>query len=79
MVDWGDGEKSGPYAFEGEPWPNGRINHDYLSVGAYDILVTERWTATYHFSGEIGVLRTLQTTGWIEDFPVGQIQAVIGR
>ena len=79
MVDWGDGEKSGPHAFEGKPWPDGRITHEYQKVGAYDIVVTERWTATWRLGGNGGVLRELRTTGRIDDFPVQQIQAVIGR
>ena len=79
VIDWGDGERSGPYSFEGRPWPDGQITHEYLSVGSYDIVVTERWTATWRLGGESGVLRTLQTTGRIDDFPVEQIQAVIGR
>ncbi len=78
-VDWGDGETSGPHPFEGEPWPHGRITHDYLDVGRYDVVVTERWTATWHLDGKSGALRTLQTTGRIDDFPVEQLQAVIGR
>ena len=79
VVDWGDGSTSGPHAFEGAPWPNGRITHDYLDVGSYDIVVTERWTARWSLGGESGMLRTLQTTGRIDNFPVQQIQAVIGR
>jgi hypothetical protein len=78
-VDWGDGEETGRYPFEGKPWPEGEITHDYLQVGTYDIVVTERWTATWSLAGEAGVLRSLQTTGRIDDFPVEQIQAVIGR
>lgn len=78
-VDWGDGETSGPHAFEGEPWPDGSITHEYQSVGTYDIVVTERWTAVWRLGGQSGVLRTLQTAGRIADFPVQQIQAVIGR
>src|SRR5206468_10644338 len=77
-IDWGDGTKSGPFSFEGEPWPNGKITHDYLNVGTYNVLVTEKWTATWRLGGESGVLRTLQTTGRINNFPVQQIQAVIG-
>ena len=79
IVNWGDGSTSGPHAFEGTPWPNGRINHDYLHVGSYDIVVTERWTARWSLGGGTGILRTLQTTGRIDNFPVEQIQAVIGR
>ena len=78
-VSWGDGETTGPHAFEGKAWPDGRITHDYLHVGTFDIVVTERWTATWRLGGESGVLRTLQTTGRIDDFPVEQIQAVIRR
>lgn len=78
-VDWGDGQKSGPFAFEGKAWPEGRITHEYIDVGSYDVVVTERWTATWRLAGESGALRTLQTTGRIVDFPVEQIQAVVGR
>lgn len=79
VIDWADGEKSGPHSFEGKPWPDGLITHNYMHVGSYDVVVTERWTATWRLGGESGVLRTLQTTGRIDDFPVEQIQAVIGR
>lgn len=79
VVSWGDGETSGPYRFEGRPWPDGLITHEYQKTGSYDIVVTERWTATWSLGGESGILRTLQTTGRIDDFPVEQIQAVIGR
>lgn len=78
-VSWGDGETSGPHAFEGKPWPNGQITHDYLNVGSYNVVVTERWTASWSLDGESGILRRLQTTGTISNFPVEQIQAVIGR
>lgn len=78
-VDWGDGNTTGPHPYEGRPWPAGQITHDYLHVGAYDVVVTEKWTATWRLDGESGNLRTLQTTGRIDDFPVEQIQAVIRR
>lgn len=76
-VNWGDGSSSGPHAFEGLSWPDGRITHEYQVVGSYDILVTESWTATWSLGGEQGTLRTLQTSGQIADFPVEQIQAVV--
>jgi len=41
--------------------------------------VTEKWSATWRLGGKSGTLRTLQTTGRIDNFPVEQIQAVIGR
>ncbi|MDQ4069332.1 MAG: hypothetical protein M3203_07665 [Actinomycetota bacterium] len=78
-IDWGDGETSGPYPFEGKPWPDGKITHEYQNVGNHDIVVTERWTANWSLGGQSGVLRTLETTGRIDDFPVEQIQAVIRR
>ena len=78
-VDWGDGVVTGPYESEGAPWPSGQITHEYLHVGAYDVVVTERWTATWSLNGKSGVLRTLQTSGRIDDFAVEQIQAVIVR
>jgi hypothetical protein len=78
-IDWGDGTKSGPHSFEGAPWPEGKITHQYTKVGTYNVVVTEKWTANWSLDGESGTLRTLQTSGRIDNFPVEQIQAVIGR
>jgi hypothetical protein len=78
-VDWGDGTTSGPHRYEGKPWPDGQITHEYQDVGTYDIVVTERWTSSWQLGGQSGVLRELRTTGRIDNFPVEQIQAVIGR
>ena len=75
-VDWGDGTTTGPHAFEGKAWPDGRITHQYIDVGTYDVVVTERWTATWRLGPASGTLSELRTTGRIEDFPVQQIQAV---
>lgn len=77
-VDWGD-STTGTYEGEGGPWPDGSITHQYIDVGSYDVVVTERWTATWRLGGEGGVLRQLQTVGRIDDFPVQQIQAVVYR
>lgn len=76
-VDWGDGEASGPHSVEGKSWPDGEIRHDYISVGSYDVVVTERWTATWQLGPWSGTLRDLQTVGRIDDFPVQEIQAVV--
>lgn len=76
-VDWGDGTRTGPHAVEGQPWPHGEIPHSYAHVGSYDVTVEIRWTATWRFGDQSGVLRELRTQGFIEDFPVGQIQAVV--
>ena len=76
-VDWGDGETTGPHSVEGKPWPEGEITHEYRWAGTYDILVTERWTASWRLGGQSGTLRELRTSGQIDDFRVTQIQAVI--
>jgi hypothetical protein len=79
-VDWGDGTQSGPYDEAGGPWPNGTITHVYEDVGTYDVVVTQRWSATWHMSnGESGRLGGLQTVGRIDDFRVDQLQAVRNR
>lgn len=76
-VDWGDGERTGPYRFEGKPWPHGEIVHHYIWTGEKDIVVTARWDATWRLAGESGALRDRDVTSRIDDFPVRQIQAVI--
>jgi hypothetical protein len=76
-VDWGDGEKSWPSSVEGKPWPDGEIRHVYIDVGRYDVVVTERWTATWQIGPWSGRLTELRTTGRIDALPVEQIQAVI--
>jgi hypothetical protein len=78
-VDWGDGTTTGPYSSEGGAWPDGKITHQYTKVGAYNVAVTENWTADWTLDGESGTLRTLRSSGSINNFPVEQIQAVIGR
>jgi hypothetical protein len=78
-VDWGDGTHSGPHSREGEPWPDGQITHQYINVGAYDVVVTERWTAKWSLGSASGTLDELRTVGRIDDFPVQQIQAVVIR
>lgn len=77
VVDWGDGEQSGPHSFEGKAWPEGEITHDYVWARTYDIAVTERWVARWSLGGQSGILRQLATRGSIDDFPARQIQAVI--
>lgn len=79
FVDWGDGTTTGPHSAEGGPWPDGQITHEYINIGDYDVVVTERWTATWSFGSESGTLDELRTVGRINDFPVQQIQAVVLR
>ncbi len=78
-VDWGDGEKTGPHSVEGKPWPDGEIRHQYQNHGAYNVVVTEEWTATWQLAGDGGSLPGGRTTGRIDNFSVQQIQAVILR
>lgn len=77
-VDWGDGEKTGPYTQEGGPWPDGQITHDYIDVGTYDVVVTEQWSANWRIGSAGGTLTGQRTMGRIDGFRVEQIQAVVG-
>ncbi len=52
-----------------------RVHH----IGFYDVVVTERWTATWSFGDQSGTLEELRTVVRIDDFPVQQIQAVVLR
>ncbi|HWE54488.1 MAG TPA: hypothetical protein VG435_03205 [Acidimicrobiales bacterium] len=81
-VDWGDGSAprwTGPYAAEGEPYPNGQITHTFDDAGTFTVTVQETWTATWTLAGQTGVLTGLHTTGTIPGFQVQQAQAVIGN
>ena len=60
------------------------LNGDQVQLGLSEhglanVTVTEKWVGQWRLGGESGTLRTLQTTGTIANFPVQQIQAVIGR
>lgn len=77
QVDWGDGTTTGPHSAEGKAWPEGEIKHSYRDVGSYNVVVTQRWTATWSVGDESGQLDGLSTAAGIADFPVGQIQAVL--
>ncbi len=78
-VDWGDGTRSGPLKDVGRPWPHGTITHSWTHTGRYDIVVTERWTATWRLGGSTGTLPGLVTEGRLDDFEVRQLQAVRNR
>lgn len=77
-VDWGDGTSNGPYDVAGAAWPDGTITHVYERRGTYDVVVTQRWTATWSLGPERGTLAEAATTATIEDFAVDEVQA-IGR
>lgn len=78
-VDWGDGTVGGPYNEPGLPWPDGKITHVYERVGSYDVVVTQRWSATWTLGSESGRLGGLRTEGRIDDFPAEELQAVRNR
>ena len=83
-VDWGDGTVDTGLTSQGGPWPDGDINHTYQRSGAYDVVVTQRWTATWTAVGPTGpaggtIEGVLETQQVLADFPVEQIQAVRDR
>jgi hypothetical protein len=63
----------------GAAWPDGAIAHTYTKTGAFDVVVTERWTAAWQLAGQGGPLGGLQTVGRIARFPVTELQAVRNR
>lgn len=80
VVDWGDSSPSvwdGPYAMEGQPWPNGKITHTYDYTGTYTVQVVEDWSAVWRLGASTGELTGLHTAATIPDFRVEQLQAVI--
>jgi hypothetical protein len=82
LVDWGDQEGSadtwsGPYATDGQPWPNGQITHVYDIAGTYTVTVREEWSAVWHLAGASGTLNGLATTADIPAFRAEQLQAVV--
>ena len=80
VVDWGDGTQPvwcGPFPTEGQPWPNGRINHTYDVAGTYTVAVREQWTAVWHLAGAGGNLAGLVTGAALPGFRAEQLQAVL--
>jgi hypothetical protein len=79
LVDWGDGTRTGPHGTAGGPWPDGRITHGYVTAGAVDVVLTERWRATWTLGARSGTLTALSTEGVLTDLPVREVQAVRNR
>lgn len=76
-VDWGDGTVTGPVATVGGPYPHGDLRHTYVRQGAYDVVVTQAWVATWQVGGESGTVDGLVTEAVVEDFPVREVEAVL--
>ena len=79
LVDWGDGsgEDQGPFPYAGQPWPEGRITHTYTDTGRYDVVVVERWEASWKLGDEGGTVAGLRSApATIEDFEVRQLQVI---
>ncbi len=79
FVDWGDGSpEAGPFAFEGEAYPTGRIFHHYRWTGEYTVTLRTSWSATWRLGRDSGTVEGLstETTASVEVF---EVQAVIRR
>ncbi|MGH2697411.1 MAG: hypothetical protein ACRDIW_10520 [Actinomycetota bacterium] len=75
-VDWGDrSPEAGPFAFEGGPYPNGRITHTYRYTGTYTVTVSEVWSAQWRLGADSGTVGGLLTQASIP-LEVFEIQAV---
>ncbi|MEY2568223.1 MAG: hypothetical protein QOE35_2752 [Actinomycetota bacterium] len=79
VVDWGDGTQTGPHTSAGAPWPDGRITHGYTRTATVNVVVTERWKATWQLAGQTGSLTALSTDGRLDAFAVREVQAVRNR
>ena len=81
MVDWGDGNVTGPYDTPGEGYPDGTVTHVYTDVGSYDVEVIDTWQVRWRFTGQpdwneiTGELRPVP----LADFEVTERRAVRTR
>jgi hypothetical protein len=82
VVDWGDPAHPDKTVTtsQGGPWPDGDVTHVYTDAfPERDIVVTQRWTATWTAGSQSGTLTQLQTQSQPLRIEVRQIQAVRDR
>jgi hypothetical protein len=85
-VDWDDprpdGSRNGVavtrnHRTQGGPYPTGDLRHQYIERGTADIVITQRWSATWSAGSEGGSLPdSVETTGSLS-LPIQEIQAVV--
>lgn len=75
-VNWGDGTID-RYRATGAEYPNSELVHSWSTKGHYQITVTANWSVDWTLGGYSGVISGLRTTASINDFSVGELQAVL--
>jgi hypothetical protein len=80
-VDWGDGTTmdAGPFTAPGRAYPEGTAHHTYTDVGAYDVVVRQRWNVVWSLAGTGGTVAITGPPARIPAFEVRQVQAVRDR
>jgi hypothetical protein len=77
-VLWGDDTVTDWTTAPDGPYPDGEITHVWTRQGAYDVVVTQRWVASWSVGDESGIVRDgLTTEGTLADFPVEEVEAVV--
>lgn len=74
--DFGDGNRFGPHADEGAPYPALRITNTYREAGTYDITLTTHYTGEYSVAG--GPWLPIPGEAQVAS-PPAQVQALAGR
>ena len=78
-VDWGDDTPAEEYTSPGRPWPDGEASHVYTHIGAYEVVVAQRWQATWRLGDQTGEVILTGAPSVIEALEVDQLQAVRDR
>ena len=76
-IRWGDGSvTTGPRAYAGGPYPDGRLTHQYTHRCVGTLEVTVSWTAAWSLAGDSGSLSGLTTSARLP-LRTEEIQAVV--